>query len=137
MSLIQRYGEMWARNDKTIGKIPGKRDENGQGVYVLYDGSMPVYIGKGYLHSRINKARKGRKGDLWDYFSWYSISDESHRHDIEALLLRRLPWYLRALNQQSGKFRGATKVEQPGLAKDQKPDAITRKKKWRKRASKR
>jgi hypothetical protein len=95
----------------------------GQGVYVLYDGSMPVYVGKGNIRRRLRGAkRSSRRGQFWDHFSWYIIPDPSLRHDIEAFLLRRLPWYLRGLNQQSGKFRDARKVQE----RDQKPEPIKR-----------
>lgn len=122
MPLIDKFGEMWARNTKNIQKIPRSKN-GGRGVYILYDGSMPVYIGKGNIHSRIRKAkRSGRRSEFWDYFSWYAIPDSALRHDVEVLLLRRLPWYLRGLNQQSGKF---TKAEE--LIQDEdSPDPITR-----------
>jgi len=43
MALVGEYGEMWARNDTNIKLIPRRRrKKGGQGVYVLYDGSMPV-----------------------------------------------------------------------------------------------
>ena len=95
-----------ARNKGNIQRVPGPK-EGGQGVYILYDGSMPVYLGKGNMHHRIRSAaRSKRRGRLWDYFSWHGIADTALRHDIEVLLLRRLPWYLRGLNQQKGKFIG-------------------------------
>jgi hypothetical protein len=40
------YGEMWARNPANLAEIPGASEQGGKGVYVLYDGSMPVYVGK-------------------------------------------------------------------------------------------
>ena len=51
MALVKEYGEMWPRNDSNIQIVPGSAD-GGQGVYVLYDGSMPVYIGKGNIRRR-------------------------------------------------------------------------------------
>ena len=105
MGLVKKYGEMWARNRANIQSIPAPAD-GGEGVYVLYDGSMPVYIGKGNLRVRISGAKRNkRRGQFWDYFSWYGIPNPDHQHDIEAFLLRRLPWYLRGLNRQSGKFK--------------------------------
>jgi len=110
---------MWARNDTNI-KLVRKR---GQGVYVLYYGSMPVYIGKGNIYARIVQAsRSRRRGQFWDYFSWYVIPDTGLRHDVEAFLLRTQPWYLRGLNR-GAKFADAKKVEQ----QDEKADAIRRK----------
>jgi hypothetical protein len=122
MGLILSYGKLWARNDKNISEIP-KSPQGGQGVYVLYDGSMPVYIGKGNLNERIRGAHKsGRRGQFWDHFSWYVVSDPDHMHDLEALLLRLLPWYLRGLNRQGGHFKDAHRASQ----KDDKPRPIAR-----------
>jgi hypothetical protein len=33
---------MWARNAKNIAAIPRSKEPYGKGVYVLFDGSMPV-----------------------------------------------------------------------------------------------
>lgn len=120
--LISAYGEMWARNEENINQIPRSKD-GGQGVYVLYDGSMPVYVGKGNIHWRICDARRSkRRGQFWDYFSWYIVPDPKLRHDVESFLLRRLPWYLRGLNRQSGNFLEAKKFSQI----NKQPDPISR-----------
>ena len=52
MPLVPRYGEMWARNAENLKAIP----KTECGFYILYDGSMPVYVGKGKLRSRIKRA---------------------------------------------------------------------------------
>ncbi len=57
MALISARGEMWARNDDTLKAIPGSK-EGGKGIYVLYDGSTPVYVGKGNIRRRIGNARR-------------------------------------------------------------------------------
>lgn len=99
MGLIKNYGEMWVRNAKSIESVPGS-SEDGQGVYVLYDGSMPVYIGMGNIRQRIRNARvSNRRGQMWDHFSWYVPSSSALIRDIECLLLRMLPFYLRILNR--------------------------------------
>jgi hypothetical protein len=110
MRVVRQYGTMWARNDENIAKIPSSR-KGGRGVYVLFDGSMPMYIGKGNIKSRIKEASKSpRRKSLWDHFSWYSIKNSAMTHDIEALMLRILPPSLRFLTRQSGNFTKATKV---------------------------
>ncbi|MBZ5528671.1 MAG: GIY-YIG nuclease family protein [Acidobacteriia bacterium] len=121
MALIRTYGRMWARNLKNI-QLVAKQD--GDGVYILYDGSMPVYIGMGNIPWRLRKAsRSKRRGQMWDHFSWYIPCDPKLIRDIEALLLKMLPPHLRILNRQKGKLHAAEKVHEV----DQKPDIITRK----------
>ena len=113
MALIRGRGEMWPRNADALEAIPGSHD-GGQGVYILYDGSMPVYIGKGNIRRRIRNARASkRRGQSWDHFSWYLVSEAKYQHDLEALLLRMLPPQLRALNRQRGKLIGAKKYAPP------------------------
>jgi hypothetical protein len=117
MELIKQFGERWARNSENIKdkRMPGKR-KGGQGVYILYDGSTPVYIGKGNIRARLIDADKDkRRKDCWDHFSWYVINDESLRHDVEVLLIRMLPIYLRHLTRQRGHFKGDSSTRQDKL----------------------
>ncbi len=124
MQIVTAYGTMWARNTENIRQIP-KSSDGGQGVYILFDGSMPVYVGKGNIRSRVTKARRSRRrSQLWDRFSWYAIKDPKMMHDIEVLILRILPPYLRALTRQDGHFSKAGRGPQPD--KDT-VDCITRK----------
>ena len=123
MSLIKEFGQMWARNPENIQVIQNRKAE---GVYILYDGSMPVYVGMGHISSRLRKARLSkRRGQMWDHFSWYIPYDPNLIRDIEALLLRMLPFPLRVLNRQRGKLKHADKVEQ--REENRTPDFITRK----------
>jgi hypothetical protein len=74
MQIVTRYGTMWARNLKHLERI----EHEGRGVYVLFDGSMPMYIGKGKIGDRVLEAHKSkRRGQLWDHFSWYAIKKPS------------------------------------------------------------
>ncbi len=112
MELLERFGEMWARNDKNIKSMPGS-SEGGLGVYILCDGSTPVYIGKGKVRQRLRKADGSkRRGNSWDHFSWYVIKEKSLIHDVEVLLIRILPPYLRHLSRQTGHFRGVNSTDQ-------------------------
>jgi len=123
MQIVGQYGTMWARNVENIAKIPGSK-KGGKGVYVLFDGSMPMYVGKGNIRSRIKKADTSkRRKELWDHFSWYTINNPAMMHDIEALMLRILPPNLRFLTRQGGNFRKAKKVPQD----NQTAISITRK----------
>jgi len=125
MRIVTMFGEMWARNLQNINRIPRSKQKGGKGVYVLYDGSMPVYVGKGNIRSRVKIATQGgRRGQLWDHFSWYSLSPDA-MHDIEALVLRMLPPYLRSLTRQKGKFQDAQRVKEH--KKDRVADYISRK----------
>jgi hypothetical protein len=109
MRLVRKFGEMWARNLENINRIPHPK-QGGTGVYILYDGSMPVYVGKGHIRHRIDGARRSKtRGQLWDHFSWYIIKNSDVLHDTEALFLRMLPPYLRSLTKQSGHFVSAVK----------------------------
>jgi hypothetical protein len=112
MGLIKQFGEMWARNPENL-KAVLKNSKRAEGVYILYDGSTPVYIGKGNIRDRLKKATKSkRRKDFWDHFSWYVITNESLRHDVEVLLLRTLPPYLRNLTRQKGKFTSGHSADQ-------------------------
>lgn len=124
MQIVAKYGTMWARNTKNIRRIPGPRS-GGIGIYILFDGSMPVYVGKGNIRWRVTDARRSkRRGQLWDRFSWYALRDPKMMHDIEVLILRLLPRYLRALTRQQGRFLDAKRVKEPD---ESTVDHITRK----------
>jgi hypothetical protein len=103
---------------------------------------MPVYIGRGRLARRIDRHQRSKsRGQSWDHFSWYAIPERTLEADVEALLLRMLPFYLRHLNRQRARFtaaRSSTKqaspvadpIQRPKLAA---PRASSEKKKRRKR----
>jgi hypothetical protein len=94
------------------------------GVYILYDGSMPVYIGRGRLISRIKRAKNSKtRGQCWDHFSWFAIPNRRFEADVEALLLRMLPFYLRSLNKQRTHFAHSHQSIKEEFAN---PDAIKR-----------
>lgn len=121
-ALILHRGEMWPRNAANINAILGSK-EGGRGIYILFDGSTPVYIGRGNIRQRIRQASKSkRRGQCWDHFSWYVVPDARHEQELEALLLRMLPPHLRMLNRQRGKLAGARRH----IFKDEKPDPIDR-----------
>jgi hypothetical protein len=129
--LVTKFGEMWAKNPENLETLLAEA-RKGQGVYILYDGSMPMYVGKGYVHRRIRLAAKSpRRREFWDHFSWYLLSDLNLMHDIEALLLRALPQNLRVLTEQSGHFEGVKSLRQ----KNSVAVPINRKQKKRKKRS--
>jgi hypothetical protein len=92
----------------------------------LDDGSMPVYIGKGNISARIKAARRSRRrGQFWDRFSWFGLANAKTMHDIEVLLLKMFPKYLRSLTNQDGHFDNAGKEREH--KKHRTADVITRK----------
>jgi len=109
--LVSTYGSLWARNRNNIKQLRAL----GRlfGIYVLYDGSMPVYIGRGRLSRRIARHQRSRsRGRFWDHFSWYAVPDRGFEADVEALLLQMLPYYLRSLNKQLTRFADAARVKE-------------------------
>jgi hypothetical protein len=103
--LISRYGRLWARNEKNFE--PLRSPERLRGVYILCDGSTPVYIGKGILVDRISVHHGNqKKKQYWDHFSFFAVPKENRMFiaDLEALIIRMLPFYLRSLNKQRPSF---------------------------------
>ncbi|MBZ5501204.1 MAG: hypothetical protein LAN59_03045 [Acidobacteriia bacterium] len=120
MGLVNKHGERWARNKENFQELRSAAG-NPRGVYILCDGSMPLYVGRGRIASRIKSHTRGKsKGQYWDHFTWYEIQSEKHRKDIESLLLRLLPFYLRSLNKQRGHLPGSHKFK----AKNPTPDIV-------------
>ena len=119
MTLVAEHGLSWPRNKKNLRQIkkliPGKK-----GVYVLSHGAMPMHVGKGIIASRVRKhARRGSsKSGYWDHFSWFVINN-GFQDEIEVLILRSLPFYVRNLNRQTGSL-GTKKAK----AEDKRPDLI-------------
>jgi hypothetical protein len=79
------------------------------GIYILYDGLFPVYVGKadqGSIRGRIRDHNKSKRmKNYWDNFSWYLLKDRKNIHEIETLLLRILPYFSRILTGMGGKLR--------------------------------
>jgi hypothetical protein len=123
MKLVRKYGKLWPRNDYSLEALAKQgKGEKLQGVYVLYDGSMPVYVGKGILLNRLMGHRKSKtRQNFWDYFSWFEIRNSDLRHDVEALLLKTLPYYLRLLNKQQANFQHVRRTK---LSENRPPDVV-------------
>ena len=132
MALVtQRSSLLWARNDKNISAL---KTRNGRpfGVYVLCDGSMPIYVGKGDIYKRVLKRHRKRssKSKFWDHFRWFQIDSAGARAEVEALLLTILPFYLRSMNKQTASLSEKNKARQV----DDCPVAIKRPKLYRSRS---
>jgi len=112
MGLVRRYGNLWTRVRLNLKKLKSKDLKNVTGVYALYNGTMPVYIGRGKISKQISlHDRSSQKGPFWDHFSWCEINGKGLNKEIESLFLRLLPWYLRSLNRMGGKFTSGEKID--------------------------
>jgi hypothetical protein len=110
--IVGRYGKLWTRVPANLKRLASKDLKNASGVYALYNGTMPVYIGKGKFSKQIKShAGKGKKGPFWEHFSWCEINGKGLDKEIESLFLRLLPWYVRSLNRMGGKFASGEKIE--------------------------
>src|SRR5437660_5594162 len=75
---------------------------------------------KGKIASRVRgHAKKGSsKSKYWDHFSWFVIHG-GFENELEAVLLRTLPFFVRSLNRQTGSL-GEKRIR----AGDDKPELI-------------
>jgi len=96
---------MWPRAIfDTLSKKPGKRQSIARtlpildepGVYVLYRGDQPFYVGKaeGKLRSRLRAHANNvgsSKNYFWNYFSAFIVRDPRHISEVEAILISAMP----------------------------------------------
>ena len=63
-----------ARNQEYLDELEDLAGHK-PGIYVLYHGAMPVYIGRGAISARLYSHGKeeSRKEQFWDRFSWFVI----------------------------------------------------------------
>jgi hypothetical protein len=108
--IVRQYGKLWTRESSNLKKLAIKDLKNATGVYALYNGTMPVYIGKGKFSRQIKHHQHRRKSPFWDHFSWFEIEGPGLDKEIESLFLKILPFYARSLNRMGGKFVSAKKV---------------------------
>jgi len=114
MPLIKQFGLHWPRNPENLEEIEDLAGHK-SGIYVLYHGAMPVYIGRGALRARLlSHAKEGsKKEQFWDRFSWFVIGSAKRERELESLLLEALPFYVRSLNKQTGKLQRRLQVPAP------------------------
>ena len=100
MPLIKQFGLHWPRNQENLEEIEDLAGHK-SGIYVLYHGAMPVYIGRGAISARLlSHGKEGSKKDqFWDRFSWFVIAKKELERELEALLLEALPFYVRSSEQ--------------------------------------
>jgi len=117
-NIVRKWGPFWERNDENFDKL--REEAKGlSGVYLLYCGWFPVYVGRCQdLSSRIAQHR-GSKSKAWDRFTWFALTEEGHCKELEAIFLRSLPFYLR-LNNKQGAHLGVRSVK----SKNKNPEQI-------------
>ena len=110
--LVSEYGISWPRNPTNLRKIK-KEIGKKTGVYVLTHGAMPMYVGKGQISKRVKgHARPGSsKSKYWDHFSWFVLDNTQFESQLEVILLRSLPYYVRSLNRQTGSLGKKNRIE--------------------------
>jgi hypothetical protein len=114
MALIKQLGLHWPRNAENLEEIEDVAGHK-SGIYVLYHGAMPVYIGRGAISARLlSHAKEGsRKEQFWDRFSWFVVGNSKQERELESLLLEALPFYVRSLNKQTGKLSRKLQIAAP------------------------
>jgi len=114
MPLIKQFGLHWPRNAENLEEIEDVAGHK-SGVYVLYHGAMPVYIGRGAISARLRRHGKegSKKEQFWDRFSWFVVDNAKQERELESLLLEALPFYVRSLNKQTGKLARKLQVAAP------------------------
>jgi hypothetical protein len=114
MALIKQFGLHWPRNAENLEEIEDVAGHK-SGIYVLYHGAMPVYIGRGAISARLlSHAKEGsKKEQFWDRFSWFVVGNSKQERELESLLLETLPFYVRSLNKQTGKLSRNLQVAAP------------------------
>jgi len=114
MALIKQFGLHWPRNQENLDELEDLAGHK-SGIYVLYHGAMPVYIGRGAISARLRSHGKegSRKEQFWDRFSWFVIGKTASERELESLLLEALPFYVRSLNKQGGKLGKKLQVAAP------------------------
>jgi hypothetical protein len=102
--ISEEYIRMWPRHlfDLAAAHGKGKTTRNAlegvlgkkKGIYVLYRGGVPYYIGRTddlfkrlATHSNIDS----RYGNFWDTFCAFTVRDPSFRKQLEAILIAAMP----------------------------------------------
>jgi len=114
MALIKQFGLHWPRNQENLDELEDLAGHK-TGIYVLYRGAMPLYIGRGAISMRLRSHGKegSKKDQFWDRFSWFVIGKTASEREFESLLLEALPFYVRSLNKQGGKLLKKLQVAAP------------------------
>ncbi len=128
MRLVTKHADRWARNRKNLKAVKAM---GCHGVYILLDGSTPMYVGRGEIFRRLRRhfASKSKAG-YWDHFSWFEIKNHALQKEVEVLLIRSLPFFLRSLNRQRANFLSSNRINDRNPVPDRikKPHLAPKKK---------
>jgi len=99
--IISGYARRWPRSVLDMVREDGKpfpsvrKELSKKGVYVLYRGSVPYYIGRSEvnLYTRICDHNQPEDDyyNFWDYFSIIVVSAKELVKDVEAVLIVSMP----------------------------------------------
>jgi hypothetical protein len=86
MALVKAVGLQWPRNEENFDDLEDRQGQD-SGIYLLYHGALPVYIGKGKLVTRLRAHHRERSGKAkyWDRFSWFVINNREHETELESV----------------------------------------------------
>jgi hypothetical protein len=110
--IVGRFGKWWTRASENISRLKNQDLKKATGIYVLYNGTMPVYIGKGNFSQNISRHnRSSKRSPFWEHFSWYEIKGKGLDKEVESLFLRILPFYAHSLNRMRGGFLSGERID--------------------------
>lgn len=112
--LVTKFGEFWQRSEmfkkvEENGRVNwserGWYDKNGKkaplegarGIYVLYSGKTPIYVGKaikGTISNRLRNHAQDWYSYAWDNVSWFCFDEslpDSYIDAVEAILIANIP----------------------------------------------
>jgi len=115
-NLVTHFGPFWERNKGNFQKLRSVA-RGRSGIYLLYCGWFPIYVGCGKLVTQITGHRSSRS-KVWDRFTWFAVKNEDHCRELEAIFLRSLPFYLRLNNKQGAHIPGVHHSESNGQHPD-------------------
>ena len=86
MALIKQFGLHWPRNQENLDELEDLAGHK-TGIYVLYHGAMPVYIGRGAISARLRShGKEGSKKDQFRVrFSWFVIGKTAPERELASL----------------------------------------------------
>jgi hypothetical protein len=93
IALTKQFALHWPRNQENLDELEDLAGHK-SGIYVLYQGAMPAYIGRGAISARLcSHGKEGsRKEPFWYRFSCFVIGKTASEQELESLLLEALPF---------------------------------------------